>query len=88
MVSKWFYCACRIGNERWVDALPWTNSSAFVAAKEHIWDVNGTDAGSVRSAAGLSFVKIDKAVSCSKPYPKPPLARAAVLQKVSTSSQA
>lgn len=53
----------RIGNEEWVDALSWSNATDFQAAQEKIWTVDGTDAGSVRSAGRLSFVKIEKAVS-------------------------
>lgn len=46
-----------------MDALPWSNSSDFQTATEKVWTVNKTDAGSVRSAAGLTFVKIENAVS-------------------------
>ena len=53
---------CRLGNERWLDALPWSNATEFQTAKEEIWVVNGTEAGSVRTASGLSFVKIADAV--------------------------
>ena len=58
-------CACadvpscaRVGNERWLDALPWSNASDFQAARPKLWSVNGTAAGSYRSAAGLDFVKV------------------------------
>ena len=53
---------CRLGNERWLDALPWSNATEFQTAKEETWVVNGTEAGSVRSASGLSFVKVADAV--------------------------
>ncbi len=44
--------------QRWVDALPWSGHTEFVNAPEETWMVNGTAAGSVRMAKGLSFVKV------------------------------
>ena len=52
---------CRLGNERWLDQLPWTNTSAFRTAKEQAWYVDGQQAGTVRKADQLSFVKIKNA---------------------------
>ena len=50
--------SCRLGNERWLDALAWSNASDFQAAHPKIWTVNSTHAGSVRAAGGLQFVKV------------------------------
>jgi carboxypeptidase C (cathepsin A) len=51
----------RLGNERWMDALPWGNASDFKAAPEKTWTVNGTEAGTVRTASGFSMVKVSGA---------------------------
>lgn len=50
-----------LGNERWLDALSWSNASHFQAAHPKTWTVNETRAGSVRSAGGLQFVKVEGA---------------------------
>ena len=52
---------CRLGNERWMEALQWSNSSDFKAAPEKTWTVNGTEAGTVRTASGFSMVKVNGA---------------------------
>ena len=48
----------RLGNEQWVNVLPWTKALDFKAAHPKLWTVNGTEAGSVRAAKGLTFVKV------------------------------
>ena len=60
--------------QRWVDTLPWSGHDEFVTAPEEAWTVNGTAAGSVRTAKGLFFVKVALAghmvpmVRCSSPF--------------------
>ena len=50
--------------------LPWSNLTAFQAAKEEVWTVNGLSAGTVRSVPKLSFVKVADAGHMS-PMDKP-----------------
>jgi len=67
---------CRLGNERWMNALPWSNATQFNLAPEKTWTVNGTEAGTVRTASGFSMVKVSGAghmVSPPPPHPNPRL---------------
>lgn len=50
-----------LGNERWMNALPWSNATQFNLAPEKTWTVNGTEAGTVRTASGFSMVKVSGA---------------------------
>ena len=50
-----------VGNQRWVDALPWYGKGQWAAAKEQEWEVDGGSAGTVKAVGPLSFVKVDAA---------------------------
>eukprot|EP00955_Chlamydomonas_euryale_P050358 354539-Chlamydomonas_euryale.AAC.2 len=51
-----------LGNARWVDGLEWAGAEQWAAAPEAEWSAGGgTAGGTVRSAAGLSFVKVYQA---------------------------
>ena len=50
-----------VGNQRWVDALPWFGKGQWAAAKEQEWVVDGESAGTAKAVGPLSFVKVDKA---------------------------
>lgn len=47
-----------LGNYRWVNSLPWTGSAAWAASELKPWMVDGSQAGEVRQASGLTFVKV------------------------------
>ena len=47
-----------LGNQRWVDLLPWSGVHGWKAAPEKAWAVDAKTVGSVRSYGGLSFVKV------------------------------
>ena len=47
-----------LGNYRWVNSLPWTGSQAWAASELKPWMVDGSQAGEVRQASGLTFVKV------------------------------
>ena len=53
--------SCRLGNERWLNVLPWSNVTAFTNAKDEDWLVDNKVAGTVRAVHKLSFVKISDA---------------------------
>lgn len=46
------------GNERWVHALEWTGNNAFNSTEYRRWSVEGTVAGDVKSAKGLTFATV------------------------------
>ena len=49
----------RYGNQAWTLALPWTGQEAFVAAEEKAWTLaDGTEAGTVRTAEGFTFLRV------------------------------
>ena len=50
-----------VGNQRWVDSLPWYGKGQWAAAEEQEWMVDGKTAGTAKSVGPLSFVKVDKA---------------------------
>lgn len=47
-----------MGADRWIAALSWSKAHRFTHAPTCIWRVNGTIAGYVKSAAGLTQIKI------------------------------
>ena len=47
-----------LGNYRWVNALPWNGAKAWAASDLRPWLVDGSVAGEVRQAQGLTFVKV------------------------------
>jgi cathepsin A (carboxypeptidase C) len=47
-----------LGNRAWVHALPWPGKAAFTAAPVLDWTVDGAKAGEVRSAKGLTFLRV------------------------------
>lgn len=49
------------GGAAWTNALSWPGQSAFNSAPNTTWTVNGTVAGSARSAQGLTFVRVSEA---------------------------
>lgn len=50
-----------IGNKQWTLALQWPGSNDFNNAKDATWNVNGTEAGLLRSAKGFSFLQVHAA---------------------------
>ncbi|KAL3162857.1 hypothetical protein ABBQ32_009310 [Trebouxia sp. C0010 RCD-2024] len=50
-----------VGNQRWVDSLPWYGKGQWAAAEEQDWAVAGKTAGTVKSVGPLAFVKVEKA---------------------------
>ena len=51
-----------MGNKAWTLALPWSGKAAFNAAADRDWvGHDGSKAGTVRSANGLTFLQINKA---------------------------
>lgn len=50
-----------VGNQRWVDSLPWYGKGDWAGAKEQDWVVHGHTAGTAKAVGPLSFVKVDKA---------------------------
>ena len=50
-----------VGNERWVDSLPWYGKGQWAAAKDENWVVDGSAAGTAKSVGPLTFVKVDAA---------------------------
>ena len=50
-----------VGNQRWVDSLPWFGKGQWAAAEDQEWMFDGKTAGTVKSVGPLSFVKVDKA---------------------------
>lgn len=49
------------GGQKWVTDLEWPGQSAFHAAKNTTWTVDGEEAGSYKSAQGLTFLRIKDA---------------------------
>ena len=47
-----------LGNYRWVNALPWNGAKVWAASNLRPWLVDGSVAGEVRQAQGLTFVKV------------------------------
>ena len=55
-----------LGNERWVDALPWSGDVQWRLQQAQGWVLgNATQAGSVRQLGNLAFVKINAAVGAA-----------------------
>ena len=50
-----------MGNKAWTLALPWSGNSAFNAAEDHDWKVDGKKAGTARTSAGLTFLQVNDA---------------------------
>lgn len=50
-----------VGNQRWVDSLPWYGKGQWSAAEEQDWVVDGKTAGTAKSVGPLSFVKVAQA---------------------------
>ena len=50
-----------VGNQRWVDSLPWYGKGSWSAAQEEEWVVDGMTAGTAKAVGPLSFVKVEKA---------------------------
>jgi carboxypeptidase C (cathepsin A) len=66
-VGKYDWGCNHVGNEAWTTALEWSGREAFAAQPLREWIVDGKTAGSVRSAKGLTFLKVEGAghmVSC------------------------
>lgn len=47
-----------VGNSRWVQAMEWSGQKEFVASSEVSFEVDGSDAGLLRSHGPLSFLKV------------------------------
>eukprot|EP00884_Botryococcus_braunii_P006077 jgi/Botrbrau1/15470/Bobra.43_2s0092.1 len=47
-----------MGNNRWVNALPWTGQKEFNSAKLQNWTVDGEVVGEIKAGGALSFVKV------------------------------
>lgn len=66
-VGKYDWGCNHVGNEAWTTALEWSGREMFAAQPLREWIVDGKTAGSVRSAKGLTFLKVEGAghmVSC------------------------
>ncbi|DBA94519.1 hypothetical protein WJX77_001353 [Trebouxia sp. C0004] len=50
-----------VGNQRWVDSLPWHGKGQWAATTEQQWMVDGESAGTAKAVGPLSFVKVDAA---------------------------
>ncbi|XP_051120075.1 serine carboxypeptidase-like [Andrographis paniculata] len=50
-----------LGNSRWVDAMEWKGQKEFVSASEVPFQVNGSEAGLLKSHGPLSFLKVHDA---------------------------
>lgn len=50
-----------LGNSRWVQAMEWSGQKEFVASPEVPFEVNGSEAGLLRSHGPLSFLKVHDA---------------------------
>ena len=51
-----------LGNQAWTDALAWSGAEQFAAAANQTWSLaSGEEAGSFKSAAGLTFLKVKDA---------------------------
>lgn len=50
-----------LGGNAWVESTQWSGHDDFVKAPFKDWNVNGRLAGSVKSAAGLTFIEVEKA---------------------------
>jgi carboxypeptidase C (cathepsin A) len=50
-----------VGNQRWVDSLPWYGKGQWAATTEQEWMVDGESAGTAKAVGPLSFVKVDAA---------------------------
>lgn len=50
-----------VGNQRWVDSLPWYGKGQWAATTEQDWMVDGESAGTAKAVGPLSFVKVDAA---------------------------
>lgn len=47
-----------LGNRAWVEALPWSGHDEYTEAATRPWKVAGTEAGTVRNAGPLTFLRI------------------------------
>jgi serine carboxypeptidase-like clade 4 len=47
-----------IGTERWLTAMEWSGQSAFNNAPENPWYIKQQQTGTIRSANGLTFIKV------------------------------
>merc|ERR1712093_570707 len=50
-----------MGGQAWTNALNWTGSAGFHAAKNTTYTVDGEEVGSYKSYKGLTFMKIARA---------------------------
>ncbi|XP_031102353.1 serine carboxypeptidase-like [Ipomoea triloba] len=50
-----------LGNSRWVHAMKWSGQKEFVASSEEPFEVDGSEAGSLKSHGPLSFLKVQDA---------------------------
>ena len=50
-----------VGNQRWVDTLPWYGKGQWAAAQDQDWAVDGKAAGTAKAVGPLTFVKVDAA---------------------------
>ncbi|EFN52050.1 hypothetical protein CHLNCDRAFT_32614 [Chlorella variabilis] len=50
-----------VGNQQWVDVLPWHGAKRWAVAEDEPWTVEGVAAGTVKSVGPFSFVRVFKA---------------------------
>ena len=50
-----------VGNQRWVDTLPWYGKGQWAVAQDEDWAVDGKSAGTAKAVGPLTFVKVDAA---------------------------
>ncbi|KAK6525169.1 hypothetical protein TWF694_005315 [Orbilia ellipsospora] len=55
------YAANWVGNKKWTDELVWDGQTEYKKAPYDTWKANGKKAGMIKSAKGLTFVKISQA---------------------------
>jgi len=59
--GEYDYICNWLGNSMWVDRLDWPGQGSYRASKNQTWTVDGTVAGTFKSAEGLTFLKVKDA---------------------------
>ncbi|XP_062515743.1 uncharacterized protein LOC134191176 isoform X2 [Corticium candelabrum] len=59
--GKYDYVGNYIGGHEWTSRMKWHGQTDFNKANTTVWTVDGTPAGTVQTAAGLTFLAVDNA---------------------------
>jgi serine carboxypeptidase-like clade 4 len=59
--GKYDYVCNYLGGHEWVSTMKWHGQSDFNSVKSSSWIVNGTEAGTVQAADGLTFLAVNNA---------------------------